>query len=234
MGNVCLTLRPVPEHHFQDRQIDPSLLCGTADTSGLDNCKQHLMQLGIKFFLASLKLSPDCAVLWHNLSLSYSSCGDRASAFVAAKKAITLNPSESLHWNLLADIADDDEQPAIAQHAYIRALELKPKSAESWTNLGSLYLRYGNEGLAHSCFQQAQNADPFYVPAWIGQANVAELVKPEEAMDLFRHTVAIGSAKPEECLGKESFRYYYYRLSHGTFSGFFFFIFKVLFCKLSS
>ena len=71
MGNVCLTLRLVPEHHFQDRQIDPSLLCGTVDASGLDNCKQQLMQLGIKFFLASLKLLPDCAILWHNLSLSY-------------------------------------------------------------------------------------------------------------------------------------------------------------------
>ena len=46
--------------------------------------------------------------------------------------------------------------------------------------------------LAHEAFKVAQSQDPEYVGCWVGQALVAETVGHEEAMDLFRHTTALG------------------------------------------
>ena len=208
MGQTSLLLRVIPEADFLFRV--PAILLSSS--SGMNDeetpvTKKQMMELGVKFHLAAIQILPESAGLWHNLALCYRSCAQLTpedpsthenAAMAAVKKAITLEPNESTFWNLLGLVA---QQPALAQHAFIRAVELSPKSAAAWTNLGTLYYEYGDTRLAHECFKQAQNADPFYVPAWIGQANVAEQLKPSEAMDLFRHTVAIGSGRPTECEG---------------------------------
>jgi len=126
---------------------------------------------------------------------------------MAIKRAITLEPTESSHWNLLGLLA---EKPEVCQHAFIRAIELNPtslKTAAVWTNLGALYFQHGDLLLAHECFKKSQNIDPMYVAAWIGQAYIAEEQSPSEAMDLFRHTTpaAIGSGRRGECEGSPSY-----------------------------
>lgn len=51
--------------------------------------------------------------------------------------------------------------------------------------------------LANQCFKEAQDQDPSYIKAWVGQALLAEQTKfkhhEEEAMDLFRHTTLLGN-----------------------------------------
>ncbi len=206
LGNVCLLLRSVPDSHIQHLRV-PALLLSPENVT-----KREVMELGPKFFSTALKLLPDSASLWHNLALAYQSCwllddaeNTKASALVAIKKAIALEPKDSTHWDLLGQIA---QQPSIAQHAFIRALELNPNSpgaAATWTHLGSLYMKHDNLHLAHECFKRAQNVDPFHVAAWIGQAHIAEQLSPAEAMDLFRHTVSIGNGCPGQCEGSPSY-----------------------------
>lgn len=61
---------------------------------------------------------------------------------------------------------------SLAQHAFIRALNIDHNSAISWSNLGTLYLIVNNIKLANAAFAQAQRADPNYMNGWIGQVSI--------------------------------------------------------------
>lgn len=209
LGQVCLLLHTVPDKCFAQLKVPPLLL----DTDASVVTKREVMNLGPKFFSSALKLLPDSAALWHNLALSYQFCWlmdekeqtNKSYALAAVKKAIRLEPMESSHWDLLGLIS---LQPAVSQHAFIRALEIdsvSPGAAASWTHLGALYMEHGNLHLAHECFKRSQNVDPFHIAAWIGQANIAEQLSPEEAMDLFHHAVSTGDGSPSRCEGSPSY-----------------------------
>jgi len=59
-------------------------------------------------------------------------------------------------------------EPAFAQHCFFKSLQLQ-RSAIVYTNLGFLYYRYENIQLANKAFSNAQQTDPMYSLAWIGQ-----------------------------------------------------------------
>ena len=73
------------------------------------------------------------------------------------------------------------------------AIHLYFQNVQGWTNLAALYLMEGDPGLAHDALKVAQSADPKYNECWTGQAIVAEMIEPSEAMDLFRHTTELGN-----------------------------------------
>ena len=201
MGHLCLTVRSLAENDFLGISLPQQLEIDSSTVT-----KQTVMELGTKFFLSALKLLPDSAPLFHNLALSYKASNQTSHATEAVKRAIVLEPDDPSHWDLLGLIVQN-QQPAVSQHAFIRALELNtkaPRAAATWTHLGALYLKHGDLRLAHECFKQSQNVDPSHVAAWIGQANIAEHLSPSEAMDLFRHTVAIGSGCAGQCEGSPS------------------------------
>ena len=89
---------------------------------------------------------------------------------------------------------------ALAQHAFIKAIELNQHSAVAWSNLGVLYLTLNDIKLANEAFSRAQCADPNFKNCWIGQAFIAELLKHKECMDLFRHSTQLGF-HPESAVG---------------------------------
>lgn len=80
---------------------------------------------------------------------------------------------------------------ALAQHCFIKALEID-KVAVVWTNLGVLYLSQNQLKLANMAFRQAQQSEPSYGNAWTGQALVAEIMDPNEALDLLCHSITLG------------------------------------------
>lgn len=81
---------------------------------------------------------------------------------------------------------------ALAQHCFIKALEIDRKLAVAWTNLGILYLSQGQTKMANVAFKQAQQSEPTYANAWTGQAQVAEIVAPNETIDLLCHSITLG------------------------------------------
>lgn len=87
---------------------------------------------------------------------------------------------------------------ALAQHCFIKALQINKKVAVPWTNLGILYLLQCHGGdneiakIANSLFSQAQQFEPNYPQAWTGQAQVAESMDPIETIDLLRHSISLG------------------------------------------
>ncbi|CAK1581816.1 unnamed protein product [Parnassius mnemosyne] len=123
-------------------------------------------------------------------------------SFKLAIACIKLNPNLWRNWNLLGKICLFLNKYDIAQHCFIKALLLTRKwsVAKVWCNLGTLYLKLNLYKLANYCFWRGQSTLPSYPQSWIGQGLIAEVIREEEAMDLFRHACRLGY-HPESALG---------------------------------
>ncbi|CAH0550739.1 unnamed protein product [Brassicogethes aeneus] len=138
----------------------------------------------------------DLAVCYLNYSQSVSKKEQQELLLHAKSKAeccISQDATSWQYWNLLGNIAMKFEQPkfALAQHAFIKAVEADHNAAISWCNLGILYFLKDDVKLANKCFAEGQRSDPNYVNSWIGQALIAERLGRQEAMDLFRHSTQL-------------------------------------------
>ena len=60
----------------------------------------------------------------------------------------------------------------LAQHAFIKSIQIENNNAITWTNLGTMYLTMNEIKLAHEAFKVAQRTEPSYVQCWIGQVNL--------------------------------------------------------------
>ncbi|RHZ51919.1 SKI complex subunit tetratricopeptide repeat protein SKI3 [Aspergillus thermomutatus] len=110
------------------------------------------------------------------------------------KRAIELEAGNSEFWNALG-VATTNMSPKVAQHAFVRSLHLNERSAQVWTNLGTLYLIHNDVQLANEAFTRAQSTDPDYSLAWVGQGFLALLFgDPHEARGLFEHAFDISNS----------------------------------------
>lgn len=113
------------------------------------------------------------------------------------KDALRAEPGNDRYWNALGNM-EFESRPKIAQHAYVKALEINSKSTITWTNLGLLYLHHGDTELANEAFYKAQTLDPDYALAWVGQGLVASLNgHAPEARALFEHAVGLSAPVPD-------------------------------------
>ncbi|KAL4765520.1 SKI complex subunit tetratricopeptide repeat protein SKI3 [Aspergillus foveolatus] len=107
------------------------------------------------------------------------------------KRAIELEAGNSEFWNALG-VVTTSMSPRVAQHAFVRSLHLNDRSAQVWTNLGTLYLIHNEIQLSNEAFTRAQSTDPDYPQAWVGQGFLALLFgEPREARGLFEHAFDI-------------------------------------------
>lgn len=123
-------------------------------------------------------------------------------SFNLAITCIKEKPSSWRNWNLLGKICLFVKKHDLAQHCFIKALLVTRKwcVAKIWCNLGTLYLKLKLFKLANYCFWRGQSTLPSYPQSWIGQALIAEEIREEETMDLFRHASRLGY-HPESALG---------------------------------
>lgn len=146
------------------------------------------------------------AVSWYNLGWAeYRAFGcirmngekkKQARKFLKAamrcfKRAIELEAGNSEFWNALG-VVTTSMSPRVAQHAFVRSLHLNDRSAQVWTNLGTLYLIHNDTQLSNEAFTRAQSTDPDYSQAWVGQGFLAFLYgDSREARGLFEHAFDI-------------------------------------------
>ena len=110
------------------------------------------------------------------------------------KRAIELEAGNAGFWNALG-VVTTKLSPKVSQHSFVRSLYLNEKSAQVWTNLGTLYLIQQDYQLANEAFTRAQSTDPDYALAWVGQALLANLLSdPKEARTLFAHAFEISDS----------------------------------------
>uniref|UniRef100_A0A8D3BWL5 SKI3 subunit of superkiller complex n=1 Tax=Scophthalmus maximus TaxID=52904 RepID=A0A8D3BWL5_SCOMX len=161
-------------------------------------------------YARALKLMSEVASLWYDLGLNYhhqarlpcSTEGDQnlqslvlEKSLQCLKKAIMMDCENYSYWNALGVISMNKglENFALAQHCFIKSIQVEPNNVVAWTNLGTLYLKKDNIELAHEAFKIAQSLEPLYVNCWIGQALIAERVGSYDTMDLFRHTTELST-----------------------------------------
>lgn len=174
----------------------------------------ELYALACRCYCRAVKLRPDDGLIWYELAANYYHRAirygnredrkhllDRATS--VAKYAVQLMPSRWQNWNLLGVVCTTSEinNAALAQHAFIKAVQLNRNAAPAWTNLGVLYRCAGDVLLANRAFGRAQQSQTDYVNGWTGQACIAEhLGQSAEAMDLFQHATTL-QYTPESALG---------------------------------
>ncbi|XP_053375489.1 tetratricopeptide repeat protein 37-like [Mercenaria mercenaria] len=194
IGDACTILHVLPAENFRFEKPDKGVLT-----------KLETLELGSRCYIRALKILPECSSLWHDLGVNYihqSQCSSEESAsslaersVQALKKAIQLESTNHKHWNALGYVAclKVYNKPDLAQHCFIKSIQVESNNVIAWTNLAALYLSKDNVKLAHEAFKIAQSLEPSYVSCWIGQATIAEVVGHEDAMDLFRHTTELGN-----------------------------------------
>ncbi|KAB8292984.1 hypothetical protein EYC80_007348 [Monilinia laxa] len=127
-------------------------------------------------------------------SLKKKSTRYQKAAVRCFKRAIELEAGNSEFWNALG-VVTSELNPKVAQHSFVRSLYLNERSAQTWTNLGTLYLLQNDFQLANDAFTRAQSTDPDYSHAWIGQGILALLMGDvKEANLLFTHAMEISGS----------------------------------------
>lgn len=202
LGDTCYRCATLPEKYSQLNVS--STLIKYKDTESIALLKkQDMFSLATRFYCCALSLSPQSSLLWHDLALCYlmqlryqpaNQKNLAGKCLAAAKHAIKLNPSSWSHWNLLGVVCMSPhvKNYALAQHAYVMAIDREANNSVVWSNLGTLYLSIGKWYKANEAYSQAQSKYPAYVISWVGQALIAEMIFRKEAMDLFRHALQLG------------------------------------------
>uniref|UniRef100_A0A8D8YPA9 Tetratricopeptide repeat protein 37 n=1 Tax=Cacopsylla melanoneura TaxID=428564 RepID=A0A8D8YPA9_9HEMI len=131
----------------------------------------------------------------HLDSVLSSSPDKKKAALKVAKQCVRMSPGSYPAWNMLGVIAasDDLQLYPLAQHAFIKSIQVERVNPTAWTNLGSVYLKLRCLNLANDCFKEAQTIDPAYIMAWLGQTTVAEDIDHPDTMKMLHHTCTLGS-----------------------------------------
>ncbi|KAK3384971.1 hypothetical protein B0H63DRAFT_175518 [Podospora didyma] len=116
------------------------------------------------------------------------------AAMACFKRAIELEAGNSEFWNAFGAVTSSID-PVVAQHSFVRSLHLNERSADTWTNMGTLALLESDLQLASEAFNRAQSADPDHAHAWLGQGLVALLLgDPKKARGLLTHALEISES----------------------------------------
>ncbi|XP_038661172.1 tetratricopeptide repeat protein 37 isoform X1 [Scyliorhinus canicula] len=208
IGDTCTTL-----HALSPTKVNvkvSAVLIGQNEKSSIQSLnKNELLRLGGRCYGRALTLMSTSANLWCDLGMNYYRQAQQhlvaagevnivpefiEKALQCLKKSVMLDSKNHLYWNTLGVIASYKgfENYALAQHAFIKSVQVEQNNVVAWTNLGATYLKNKSIELAHEAFKVAQSLEPSYVRCWIGQALIAESVGSYETMDLFRHTTELG------------------------------------------
>lgn len=199
LGNVLDRVADLPDVHRR-LTVPGALIC---EENARELIDEELMSLAAKCYARCLKLRPnddyvlfDLVVNMYKRSIKSTKSPEHLQqAFATAKYLVKVSPSKWQNWNLLGIIAAATtiNDPALAQHCFVKAIELDKKTFTSWSNLGIFYLAHSDIKLANKAFSRAQQADTTFLQAWIGQGIIAELIgEKDEAMDIFRHCSQLG------------------------------------------
>ena len=107
-------------------------------------------------------------------------------AIKSAKYSLLHSKQSHLVWNALG-IYSSKSNPILSQHAFIKALECKPRPSY-WSNLGYFYLFHSDLECSRECFSHSQLLDPEWPSSWLGKALIAHSCQQmDEYHDFIQH-----------------------------------------------
>ncbi|KAH7108181.1 TPR-like protein [Auriculariales sp. MPI-PUGE-AT-0066] len=142
----------------------------------------------------------DLSIVLHRVALSVASkstqTASRKFMLKVIRECVKLDPNSDAHWVTLG-VASFEDNVEMAQHAFIRAIEIDGTNASHWAQLGLLYLHHGDRELANQALFRAQLLDPDLSMAWGGQALVAIANgHNRDAQSLLTQSVNLTEAQP--------------------------------------
>ncbi|KAI1900403.1 hypothetical protein AGOR_G00049590 [Albula goreensis] len=208
LGDVCTSTHTVSPNRA--KVLVPGPLSGLDPPDQKHTLNQNqILKLGERCYGRALKLMPEAPNLWYDLGMNYYHQAQRITgqederelpllmekSLQCVKKAVMMDSDKYSYWNALGVVAMSKgiENFALAQHSFIKSVNMEANNVIAWTNLGALYLKKENIELSHEAFKVAQSLEPLYVSCWIGQALIAEMVRSYDTMDLFRHTTELST-----------------------------------------
>jgi tetratricopeptide (TPR) repeat protein len=139
-----------------------------------------------------LRLSPDDAVHYFDLSLALDQLGDFTGERTALENAVASLPDFAVAYNQLGYLATRGGDDAAAEIYFRKAVTCAPQYAEAESNLGSLLAKEGKDAEAEQHFRSAVAANPRYTDAWINlAASLADRSKFDDARDAAANALRI-------------------------------------------
>lgn len=111
-------------------------------------------------FKTAIILKHDHVGAWMNQALLLDKSGNREAAISVIKEAKKHIPKEPLVYFNLANMLGRKDEFLEAEENFLKALELKPNSAEFYGNLGVLYHRWGKYDKAGIYYKRALMLEP--------------------------------------------------------------------------
>lgn len=150
--------------------------------------------------LSRQRLTDDAAFAqyYNNLGADYLASGDLVSAYLHFRAGLQLAPSLSYLWSNVAVAYSRNGQPAVAETALRRAIELDADNTSAMTNLASLLSARGATDEAAAMMgdvERAQRRNPYYHYA-LGERAIAR-EDYRGALTLLRQAISL---QPEEIL----------------------------------
>ncbi len=145
-----------------------------------------------------LKISPDDAVHYYNLSLAQDLTGDLDRERASLEHAVALRRDFAPAYNQLGYLAIKSGDTAAAEGYFRKAIASAPEYAEAESNLGSLLAREGKDSEAEGYFRLAIAANPRYTDAWINlAASLAARSKFTDARNAIQSALQIEPDNPD-------------------------------------
>ncbi len=206
--------------HEKQRSVDENIAAATGNTANQLLAKGEWKGAAEKYREA-LKLDPNNAKTWFNLSIALDEMHDSATERQALEKALALDAGLKLAQNQLGLLDAAENKTADAEEHFRKAIELDPQFAAAQSNLGVLYGRLGRTKEAEDLLRKATENDARLTEAFLnlglilaGEGRLTEADdKLRKAVDLAPDNVtaltglgmiAQKSGKPDEAI--EMFR----------------------------
>ncbi|MBX3738672.1 MAG: tetratricopeptide repeat protein [Candidatus Didemnitutus sp.] len=112
----------------------------------------------------------------------------------ALRKKLGYEPSSAQWWHRLTDFLEEKSAWALAEAAYRKAIELDPKRAYPWNDLGNLLQNHlGRPAEAEVAYRKAIELGPIYAYPWNGLGNLLKnhLSRPAEAEAAYRKAIEL-------------------------------------------
>jgi tetratricopeptide (TPR) repeat protein len=127
----------------------------------------------IELYRKALEKNPLFDTAYYEMAYSYSASGDQRGALEAITKAVALNPKAEHSLILRASILDDLGYPDDAVAAYLRVLDLQPRSFEALLNLAITYIRQKKLDKGEEALIKAREIRPDHPSPLLHLANIA-------------------------------------------------------------
>jgi TolB-like protein/Tfp pilus assembly protein PilF len=128
-----------------------------------------------RLYEAAIAVDPNYARAYALLAVNYNVAWERdldapdsllETALTLAKRAVELDENDSVCQNALGLIYLHRRSFALAEHHYVRALELNPNRAVLLASAGYLYTCLGQPEKGIALYKEARQLDPFYQATW--------------------------------------------------------------------